>query len=275
MGFLKRIFDFYINSSIHVAIAVCSLTWITLLNYELAFDRNLLIFIFFATITGYNFVKYFGLAKFHHRSLANWLKQIQIFSFFCFLALGYFTFQLELETLLYLNFFGIITFLYAIPFLPKKMLLDGSMNLRAISGLKIYIIAFVWAGITVIIPLINEGYSINSDITLTFVQRYIYIIVLTLPFEIRDMQFDNLKLATIPQKIGFDLTKKIGVLLLIAFFFIEFLKDQTSNERVFVLFAVSVLTLLLLVFSKIKQSKYYSSFWVEGLPILWLLLMFF
>ena len=35
------------------------------------------------------------------------------------------------------------------------------MNLRAISGLKIYVIAYVWAGITVIIPLINEGYPFN------------------------------------------------------------------------------------------------------------------
>ena len=29
-------------------------------------------------------------------------------------------------------------------------------NLRAISGLKIYVIAFVWHGVTVIIPVINE-----------------------------------------------------------------------------------------------------------------------
>ena len=243
MGFLKRLFEFYINSSIHVAIAVCSLSWITLLNYDLPLDENMLFFIFFASITGYNFVKYFGLAKFHHRRLANWLKQIQIFSFLCFIGLGYFTFQLELKTLLYLGFFGIITFLYTIPFLPKKLFLDGNMNLRAISGLKIYIIAFVWAGITVIIPVINEGYSINTDVILTFIQIYIYIIVATLPFEIRDMQFDSLKLATIPQKIGVNLTKKIGVLLLVLFLFIEFLKDETSNEKVMRLFIIAILTM--------------------------------
>ena len=87
MQVLKRLFDFYINSSIHVALAVCGLVWVTLLNFNVGADLDFLYFIFFATVTGYNFVKYFGLAKFHHRSLASWLKYIQIFSFLCFLGL--------------------------------------------------------------------------------------------------------------------------------------------------------------------------------------------
>ena len=110
MRFLKRVLDFYINSSIHVALAVVCLTLITLSKFNILIDNNLLLFVFFATITGYNFVKYFGIAKFHHRRLASWLKAIQIFSFFCFLALGYFTFKLPQKTILYLSLFGIVTF---------------------------------------------------------------------------------------------------------------------------------------------------------------------
>ena len=37
-------------------------------------------------------------------------------------------------------------------------------NLRAISGLKIYVIAFVWMAVTVIIPLLNEDYSLDNDV---------------------------------------------------------------------------------------------------------------
>lgn len=275
MFFLKRLFEFYINSSIHVAIAVCSLTLITLLSFEIAPDKNLILFIFFASISGYNFIKYFGLAKFYHRSLATWLKQIQLFSILCFLALGYFAFLLEFRTLVYLGIFGVITFLYAMPFLPKKLFQDIGLKLRTISGLKIYVIAFVWAGITVIVPLINEGYPFNADVIFTFSQRFIYIIAATLPFEIRDMRLDSLSLSTIPQKIGLKLTKSIGAILMILFFLMEFLKEETSNSEVFKLLIIAILTTLLVVFSKIEQSKYYSSFWVEGLPILWLLLMLF
>ncbi|MBN4047007.1 hypothetical protein JYU05_00510 [bacterium AH-315-P13] len=275
MKFFKQVLDFYINSSIHVALAVFSLSWITLLEFDISFDKSLLYFIFFATITAYNFVKYFGLAKFHHRSLAKRLKTIQIFSFVCFILLCYFASQLQLKTLYLIFGFGLVTFLYALPFLPKKWYSDNNQNLRSISGLKVYVIAMVWVGVTVFIPLINNDFQINFDIIITASQRFIFVIVLTLPFEIRDMQFDSLKLATIPQQIGINKTKVMGVLLLIGFFFLEFLKNNIDSERTAILITVACITLLFLVFSEEKRTKYYSSFWVEGLPILWLLLLLF
>lgn len=271
MQVLKRILDFYINSSIHVALAVCGLVWVTLLNFNVGADLDFIFFIFFATITGYNFVKYFGLAKFHHRSLASWLKAIQIFSFLCFLGLFYYTFKLHTETILYFFVVGVVTFLYAVPFIPKKVFIEKG-NLRAISGLKIYVIAFVWTCVTVVIPLLNENYHFDNDMIIEFAQRFLYVIIAMLPFEIRDMKFDSLKLATIPQKIGVLKTKLIGVLLIIIMFFLEFFKDEFYVNKTIILASISLLLLLFLVFSTKNQNKYYSSFWVEGIPILWAIL---
>ena len=271
MQVLKRIFDFYINSSIHVALAVCALAWVTLLNFNVGADLDFIYFIFFATVTGYNFVKYFGLAKFHHRSLASWLKAIQIFSFLCFIGLCYYTFKLKTETIFYFLCLGVITFLYAIPFLPKKLLFDGG-NLRAISGIKIYVIAFVWVGTTVIIPLLNENYVFDSDVLVESIQRFLFVIVAILPFEIRDMKYDSLKLSTIPQRIGIVKTKVIGVLLIVLMFFLEFFKDEFWLNKTIILGVISLLLLLFLLFSTINQKKHYSAFWVEGIPILWAIL---
>jgi len=273
MKVLKQIFDFYLNSSIHVALAVCCLTYITILNFDLEGDKNLLFFTFFASITGYNFVKYFGMAKFHHRSLTRRLKHIQIFSFFSFLALVYFVFQLSEKTLLYLGGLAVVTFFYAIPFLPKRMFIDGGKNLRAIGGLKIYVIAFVWVATTVIIPIINANQDVDHDVLLTAFQRFLYVIIAILPFEIRDIQYDSLKLSTIPQRIGVKRTKLIGALLLIPFFFIEFFKDDMMDHNVIVIFVVAIMTLIALLFSKATQSEYYSSFVVEGIPMIWLVLI--
>ena len=78
MKVLQQLFNFYLNASVHVALAVYALTYITLIAFEITYHEAVLYFVFYATITGYNFVKYFGLAKFHHRSLAAWLKAIQI-----------------------------------------------------------------------------------------------------------------------------------------------------------------------------------------------------
>jgi len=254
-----------------VAFAVCGLVWVTLLNFNVGADLEFVLFIFFATVTGYNFVKYFGLAKFHHRSLTNWLKSIQIFSFLCFLGLCYYSLKLKHETLFYFAGLGAITFLYAIPFLPKKIFMEAG-NLRAIGGLKIYVIAFVWACVTVVIPLLNEGYKLDNDVLIEFIQRYFYMLIAMLPFEIRDMKYDSIKLATIPQRIGVMRTKGIGVFLVVLLFFLEFFKDEFWTNKAIILGIICSLLLLSLLFSSINQRKYYSAFWVEGIPILWAVL---
>lgn len=271
MQTLKRFLDFYINSSIHVALAVTCLMWLTYKNFDLTLDENLLFFTFFSTISSYNFVKYFGLAKFHHRSLSRWLKHIQIFSFLCFIPLLYFAFQLQQTTLLYLGGLGVVTFFYAIPLLPKKFFIQAG-KLRAISGFKIYIIAFVWAVTTVIVPFINQDVTISNDVILTAIQRFLYVLIAMLPFEIRDLQYDSIKLSTIPQRIGIKLTKMIGLILCTAFFGLEFFKKFLYNDQITVLFIVTVLLGVFLIFSRVKQSKYYSAFWVEAIPIVWLVL---
>lgn len=275
MRILKHILDFYINASIHVALSVYALTWITLLEFQIPYDESVLYFNFFGTITGYNFVKYFGLAKFHHRSLANWLKVIQVFSFICFIALGYYAFRLETKTWLYILVLGAITFFYAIPFLPRNIFVDSNHNLRQISGLKIYVIGFVWSAVTVLLPVMDNQITLTSDVFITAFQRFVFVLVLMIPFEIRDLRYDSLKLSTIPQRIGIKKTKVIGVLLLLVFFFLEFFKDNTSNESVLVLAIVMLVTLLFIAFAKENQRKYYSSFLVESLPVLWLMLLLF
>lgn len=273
MEMFKKVLNFYIDSSVHVALSVFSLTWITLIEFDVSYAKNVLYFVFFATITGYNFVKYFGIAKFHHRSLTSWLKIIQIFSFFCFICMCYFAFQLTFKTLFYIGIFGVITFLYAIPFLPKRFFLDSKHNLRSVSGLKIYLIALIWCGVTVFLPLLENEYSVNDDVVVTAIQRFLLIIVLMLPFEIRDLRYDSLKLSTVPQKIGLKQTKLMGVILLFIIFFLEFFKDKIDVVSISILFIISGIILLFLVFSKIEQGKYYSAFWVEGVPVFWLLLL--
>ncbi len=255
-----------------MALAVCALAWLTLKEFGVPYDGRVLCFIFYASITGYNFVKYFGVAKFHHRSLANWLKYIQMFSLVCFLLMCYYAWQLHENTLLCIAVFGLITFFYAIPFLPKHFFMDQQQNLRSVSGLKIYLIALVWSGVTVFLPLINNEYLINWDVIITAIQRFVFVVVLMLPFEIRDLAYDSLKLSTVPQKIGIAATKLLGAALLLIMFFMEFLKDETSTSWILVLSFVSVVTGLFVVCSKTGRNKYYTAFWVEGLPIFWLLL---
>lgn len=258
-----------------MALAVCALCFITFLELNLAYSTTLLYFIFYATITGYNFVKYFGLAKFHHRSLASWLKSIQLFSFFCFLSMCYFAVQLPFNTLLCLGILAVITFFYPVPFLPRRLFIDKHQNLRSISGLKVYIIALVWSCVTVLLPVLNVNSTISNDILILTIQRFCFVLLLILPFEIRDLIFDNLKLATIPQKIGIANTKRLGFCLALFILLLEIFKKNTQLSTNITLIVILILTTTLVIIAKKTQNRYYSSFWVEGIPILWGIILFF
>ena len=268
MRLIKNFFDFYLNASIHVAFAAFSFVKITEIYFELEYNNAFNYFIFFSTITAYNFVKYFGIAKFHHRSLTDDLKIIQVFSFICFLLMCYFGSQISIKTLFLLTGFGLLTVLYAIPFLS-----GFQKNLRNISYLKIIVVALVWAGVTVVVPIIDSHDILDyQKVSLLFVQRFLLVCVLILPFDIRDIKYDVISLQTIPRKIGIKNTKKLGFVLLLFALVIEFLiSTQTTSKNIFLVFSFAIL--LFLMRSKENQSKYYSSFWVELLPIAWWLLL--
>lgn len=266
MKYLRNAFDLYINSSIHVSLAVVAFTLITCLHRNLRIDANLLFFIFVATVTGYNFVKYAGVAKLHHLSLAGNLRFIQIFSLFSFIALIYFSFQLEIRVLITAGILGIFTMLYAIPFLGENK------NLRSLPGLKIFIIAIVWAGSTVLMPLIEAAIVLDVQAIVDFIQRFMLVIVLTLPFEIRDLEYDHEKLGTIPQKLGTPRTKIFGFTLIFLIFSSEIFQAKMRSEEFLVLIIILMISGFLLWKAKKKQDKYFSSFWVEAVPVFYLCL---
>ncbi|MCH4823936.1 hypothetical protein ML462_12225 [Gramella lutea] len=264
MKYLKNAFELYINSSIHVSLAIVSFTIITILEHDLLIDENLFYFIFFASITGYNFVKYAGIAKLHHLSLAKNLRFIQLFSLLCFVTLVYFSFKQSTEVLISAGIMGFLTLFYAVPFLGFEK------NLRSLPGLKIFIIALVWAGTTVILPILNAGKLLDQNIIIDFLQRLILVIVLTLPFEIRDLDYDNENLGTIPQKLGVHKTKVFGSILIFLIFSVELFQSNFSSNEFLALTGLLILTSICLWFSKREQAKYFASFWVEGLPLIYL-----
>lgn len=263
MSYLKRFLNFYINSSIHVSFAVVALAVITYNDLDIIEDVALLLFLFFGSVSGYNFVKYAEVAGLHHRSLTKSLREIQIFSFVCGVGLLLSLFWLSREALLVTFFLGVLTLFYAVPFFSRKR------NLRAIAGIKIYVIAIVWAGATVLLPVEQSSYNINTIVWVVFIQRVIFIIVLMIPFEIRDLQYDDKSLKTLPQLLGVNRVKKLGYFLLCSFYSMIFLRIDTTID-VFIVQAFITLLLGVCIYmsNKIKK-RYFTSFWVESIPIIW------
>lgn len=260
---IKSVFNFYLDSSIHVSLAVLAFTLATFFEYNLPIEKPMLGFIFFGTITGYNFVKYAGIAGLHHRSLAKNLKLIQLFSLLSFGFFLFYLFQVPRPVIITSAILGIMTLLYVVPFFKNK-------NLRSFNGLKIFIVALVWAGVTVLLPWVHFEADFSTDIWISFLQRFLWVLVLIIPFEIRDMVYDSNSLGTLPQKFGIRITKKIGYFFLLLMAVIEGFKDEITLSFSLSFFVMLILTGILVRLSKKNQSSYYSAFWVEAIPIFWM-----
>ena len=267
MQFIKRLFDFYINSSIHVALSVYSLVQLTQILFGISEDKPTLFFSFFGTIVGYNFVKYDALARAKKLEMTIQLKVISFLSLLSLFATGYFFFQLQKSTQIIGFIFLAITLLYTLPFFPNRK------NARNWAGIKIYIVALSWVGVTLFLPIINNNLPFNSYVFLVAIQRFILIFVLILIFEIIDLQNDDPYLKTVPQQIGVAKTKRVGVLLMIIFVLLEFLSNDFKIEFFALKSALAITTILFLLFSNENRSRYYTSFWVESVPIFWLILV--
>ncbi|MEW7292267.1 hypothetical protein [Aquimarina sp. 2304DJ70-9] len=263
MEALKSIFRFYINSSIHVALAICALVQVTFIKFEITNGNTFLLFSFLGSIAAYNFVKYSKVSKLHHRKLTKSMKGIRVLTLLCSVFFVYFAFKVSYNTLLYMIPFIALTVLYAVPVFPNKK------NLRSVAGIKIFIIGLVWTGATVLIPMIYANGELSFDFLIEMIQRFLFVVVLMLPFEIRDLQYDAETLETIPQKIGITRTKVFGSILLVVFLLLTAIKDMLSSIEILSTILVAVISLLFLWGTERSQSKYYCSFWVESVPIMW------
>ena len=264
--------DFYIFSNIHVGLAVFCLTKITLIHNGI--DTNLLpFFTFFSTVASYNLIRLYKLPetqgwvfKFIERNK----RLVFGITFLSTILVFYLGFKLKINTLLVLIPFGLFTFFYVIPIPVQK---NNSIALRSVAFLKLFLIALSWAGVTVLVPAINYDILVNSDLLITFLQRFLFVIVITLPFDIRDVYFDDTSLKTLPQVIGVQQSKKIGLFFLMLFLGLELLKNPMVVEELRIDLIIALLSLFLLFKATASQGKYYSTFFVESMPIVWLLLL--
>lgn len=247
MSFLKKAFDFYLNSSIHVGLAVWCLVKIT--DYE-ASDYALLVF--FGTIVGYNFLKYSHLFYYSTFQIFK-IQKILFLSFFAFCIFIYLYFNQKSVIQIQIGMAGLLVFLY--PFVRK------------IGWIKILFVSFVISFVTIYIP-----YKYNN-LEIMFLHRFLVVFVLMIPFEIVDINVDPIHLKTLPQIIGIIETKIIGYIILMLLNIVVFLNKNNINIDVYIYNLVSIMLFAAIYFSTRCKTKYYSSFWVESIPIIWFLLL--
>jgi len=233
---------------------------------------NVLGFVFSSTLFTYNFQR---LLKIHLKinlsgDRVEWILThkllVYILTFIALIATLYFTF-LFIESVWELFIIsGVISFFYVwkIPFLK-------GYNLRDVPGIKIYLIAVVWVLVCVLMPtILSDLIEVNWSTFLIALALFTFIVSITIPFDIRDIDLDEKSKKTIPQLIGVKWAVYLSIgLMIFSQILLQYLISFNAGIWIFIPIAIFILFQ-----SKKTQPELFFSGLVDGLLIVQLGLLY-
>jgi hypothetical protein len=264
---IKLLFDYYINSSLHVSFCIISyIITIKLIN-KFPFDWGNISFVFFTTFFTYNFIKFYESVISTSRPISFVLKLFFSKALFAFLISFYLFFCLSNSQQITVLITSVLTVLYTIPFISK-------FTLRGNPIIKIFTVAFCWTMMIIVLPF----FEMMDSYKMFYYSLLIFCLVTAqmIPFEIRDKHKDMYNVKTIVHIYETKNSKIIGYFILITslipMILIYYLSEDLISKNSTAL--IILVTGVLIYLSSEKQKKYYSSFTVESIPIIWLLIEF-
>jgi len=278
MQFIVKILDFLVASNVYVSLGVVSLTLLSLDIRQIE-HPNLLWFVFFTTLFVYNFIR---LVNVHSVISSESLRHQTIyrfrifFWFVCIISalLGFYFFVTISEYIFFpIVGLGFVSIFYGLPIYKNESQL---FRLRDLPGIKIFLIAFVWAFVTEGLPALLNGEPLYY---LALFERFLFIFAITIPFDIRDVNYDAFHLSTIPQYFGINTAKWIALFALLSSELILFYRFFFNNDfnligalAIYISYEFS----FLLIYKCHSYSKErYFTIGVEGMSILMGALFFF
>lgn len=141
--------------------------------------------------------RYFIISKFK--------SHILIYAIISAISSGVLFFWLTLSVQLALIIPAILSLGYVIP------LLQNQKRLRDLNYLKIYLIAIVWAWVTVLLPALSHHLYEFLPVWPMFLERMLFVFAITIPFDIRDLKIDaHTEVKTIPAVLGIPNSKRLA-----------------------------------------------------------------
>jgi 4-hydroxybenzoate polyprenyltransferase len=155
---------------------------------------------------------------------------------------------------------GLIALAYSLPI--RK---GFTVGLKELGLLKIFLIAGVWAVVTTVLPPLDAGDPLlNRDLVLLFAERFLFVFVITLPFDIRDRALDRASdIKTIPVRVGTRTSKAMVAGAVALYLALKVAHYGLDSPLVLVPAAVSAgyIALLLAALSEARHDYYFSLLW--------------
>lgn len=211
---LKKTIDLLLYSNVFIALCAVSLLWTSeLMTYSKVVVTPYHGIIFFASLFVYSSHRLVGIHKLKadkinkRHFLVHQIEKLVI-------ALGaigligaiFLFFGLSTMQQVLMIIPGVVALGYVIPFSRK------GLRLRDYPFIKIFLIAFTWAWVTVIVPL----WEMHPDgIWWLYFERFFFIFAITLPFDIRDLVLDKAQnTKTLALILGVEKTRRLSFFVL-------------------------------------------------------------
>ncbi len=164
---------------------------------------------------------------------------------------------------------GIITLGYSIPLFKRN---GKKFKFRDLGMSKIFLIAIIWSISSVLLPVLYYSIQLSWPVCFIILERFLFVFIITLPFDIRDMEFDqSQELKTIPILIGIPNTKKLALALMIILSCLSTFRivyHSTNFTELIALYLAYFISIILIYKKKSLQEEYYYLGLLDGTMIL-------
>ena len=260
---------FILSHSIFIAICAVALAFQTVQLRHFNSTFPVYGFIFFATLSSYNFYWVLSRLSFLEGSVtAGFLKKEAIpISLFVFSGAGL-LFCLEQSSIPF-NFVltaCLLTVFYSIPLLPFTFL----TFIRRLGVLKTIMLAFTWTYVTAFIPLQKTYLLLDNADLFIITRRFLFMFMLCIIFDSRDIAVDKLRgLRSLATDLSPAILQLLTYSVFIVLFGTNFLSTSygvTSYQSIAL--QVSTIALLVVYFYSIRKQGYlFYYFLVDGLML--------
>ena len=187
----RRLFDFFIFSSLFIAVCAVFMAAQTSLLFHFPLSFALAGFVFSGSVCSYNFHWYLTPPDIEVPSVKlAWNishRTIHFILFLIGLAGSAFFSILLIHHWLWLGVTAFFTFLYSAPKIPHPLF----YFLRRIAVGKTIFLALAWTHVTTLLPLVMTGKSLTTPEILFVVNRFFFIYAICILFDYRDVGEDR------------------------------------------------------------------------------------
>jgi len=274
---LRKLSAFILFSSIFIALCAVALCIET--NILLGVPLNnfsFYCFVFGATLVQYNLHYLLKKAAVPNSERLRWSQKNRtihvIFLFAGILLILFSFFSFHLEHFVILAFLGCISVLYSFPFLP----FGKRRRIKDYGFLKIITLALLWTLVTVWFP-VNGLETDRGLFTLVFAKRFVFMLVLCLLFDIRDIAIDSKEhINTLAVVLGKKKSYLLSYLLLLVFVLLALIQYFYLPQMNFLIAMLisAIATWITIEITKKNNSDFIYLAGIDGMMFLQALLVY-